>query len=109
MSKKSEYPECNECGNAMVPSFAFRGCEYVCLPCNTAVPMWNDNRKVQRTIKHIQSKKRLWREELSILGRRYGGGRCAICQDGSCQLCKKTKDQNYQFKIWKSRCLEEQF
>lgn len=108
MSERREYPACSECGNAMVWSFAFSGCEYVCLPCDTAVPMWNSNHKVERTVRHMDAKKRLWREELSILGRRYGGGRCAICQDESCQLCKKTKDPNYQFKVWKSRVHEEQ-
>jgi len=99
----SKYPICRMCGNAMVFTFAFRGCEYACLPCDNAVPMFNSLEQEERQESHMKAKKEKWSEELSIIGRRFGGGQCALCDDRSCELCKKTDDENYTFKYWKSR------
>ena len=101
---KSEYPQCSNCNNAMVWSFAFIGCEWVCLPCDYAVPMFNGLKKIYRNDEAMADKKRKWQEELSVIARRHGGGSCGVdgCKNGSCKLCKKTADKNYKFKIWKS-------
>lgn len=101
VSKIGEYPECTSCHNAMVFSFAIRGNEWVCLPCYEGVGMFNSRKKLTRTIKYMDAKKKKWNEELSILARRFGGGTCAICDDYSCDLCIKTLDKSYQFKICK--------
>lgn len=102
-----KYPICNMCGFAMVWTFAFRGCEYACLPCDNAVPMHNGLDKEERQDSQMKAKKNKWSEELSIIGRRFGGGQCALCEDRSCELCKKTDDKNYAFKYWKSRTERE--
>lgn len=97
--KKSEYPECPRCEQAMVWSFAMSGCEYVCLPCWEGVPMWHGRPKLERSDRYMAEKKRKWSTELSIMARRWGGASCAICDDGSCWLCKLTDDKGYKFKI----------
>lgn len=106
MSIIKEYSACPNCNNAMVFSFAKRGCEYVCLPCDEGEPMFNSRPKLKRTVKHMQSKKRKWSLELSIIGRRFGGGECAVCADYSCDICMATADKDYQFKIWRTRVEE---
>lgn len=107
MSKTKEYPACRNCGNAMVWSFAFSGCEYVCLPCDEGEPMWNSRPKLERQVSSMEAKKRKWQEELTILGRRVGGGTCAVCKDHSCKWCKLSDNKDYKFKIWKSRVFED--
>lgn len=106
MAKTDEYPACGNCGSAMVFSFAKRGCEWVCLPCDEGEPMFNSQPKLERTIKHMVAKKRKWSLELSIIGRRFGGGECAVCRDGSCDICIATADVNYKFKIWRKNIPE---
>lgn len=96
-----EYPACINCGNAMVWSFAMSGCEYVCLPCDEGVPMWNGRPKLSRSVDYMNAKKHKWSLELSIISRRFGGGSCAVCGDGSCKYCVATADPNYEFKYWK--------
>jgi hypothetical protein len=100
---KKKYPICPECGNAMVWSFAFRGCEYVCLPCDYAASMFNGLEEEERSVNYMNSKKAKWQKELSVIGRRQGGGECAICKDGSCEWCKRANDKNFEFKVWKVR------
>lgn len=107
MSKTQEYPACPNCSNAMVFSFAMRGCEYVCLPCYEGVGMFNGQPKLERTVKYMVAKKRKWSLELSIIARRFGGARCAICEDKSCNICIATADKNYRFKYWKTRCSDD--
>lgn len=103
MSETKEYPACPSCGNAMVYSFAMMCCEYVCLPCYEGVPMFNSEPKLERSVAHMDAKKREWSMELSIIARRFGGARCALCDDASCEICLNTANPDYRFKIWESR------
>jgi len=100
----AEYPACPNCGNAMVFTMSFPYKEWACLPCGETDEFFPRNKEIWRNIKAMDSKKRKWREELSIIARHIGGGKCAVegCENGSCELCRKAADKNYQFKFWKS-------
>jgi len=102
--KKTKYPLCPNCNNAMVWTFAFPYKEYACLPCDESAPMFNGLTKGFRSEKSMNAKKEKWSEELSIIARRIGGAQCAVdgCVNGSCDLCKKSADKNYKFKYYKS-------
>lgn len=93
-----EYPKCPKCGNAMVFTFAFPYKEWACLPCDTQDEFFPRNPKIRRSIKYMDAKKRKWSEELNIIARRFGGGKCAV---EGCEICKKAADEKYQFKYWK--------
>ena len=96
-----QYPACPLCDQAMVCTFSFPGNESACLPCDTLAPMFNSLEKVWRQDRTMAKKKKLWSEDLSVIGRRIGGATCAMCEDGKCKYCKNASNKNYQFKFWK--------
>lgn len=101
----AEYPQCPNCGQAMVFTMAFPYQEWACLPCDEVDEFFPRNTRIWRSIKYMDAKKRKWGEELSVIARRSGGGECAVdgCVNGSCSLCKKARDRNYTFRYWKRR------
>lgn len=100
---KAEYPKCPNCHNAMVFTFSFPHKEYACLPCNETDEFFPYNEKEVRTIKHMDSKKRLWGDELHRIAMLLNGdgARCGRLADtGKCHVCD---NEGFEFKIWKSR------
>ena len=99
--ERREYPQCPECGQTMVWTFAFPYNEYACLPCDIKAPMFNGLKKVERSVKYMSSKRNKWEKDLSVIARRTGGGSCSLCVDGSCDWCIRANDKDYQFEFWK--------
>lgn len=90
-----ELPVCPSCNGPMIFTFAFRGKEFACLPCNETDEFFCMNDKRMFPKEEVEALREKWSDDLHRIGATYGGG---TCTKAVCGICPP---HPYEFKFWK--------
>ena len=92
---------CPNCGSVLIPSFALRGSEYVCVPCGEGFPFFNNCEEKQMPVDEYNALREKYKDDLgkiSLQTAKAGGGKCNTCGTAfNCENCKRLEKHKLQY------------